>query len=153
MPPMIEQVPLEVRELFDRLAHELIKRGWEHYSSDAILHRIRWHFHVERGLRDYKCNDHWTAYLARWWLKNNPNHPDFFELRVLKNGKWTAEKSEEELCYELAEKCYLHKNWYPRLTAADRDIVRRTLNGGLKPYLTQLQRIYNKLRRRTPNND
>jgi hypothetical protein len=77
----IDDVPSDVRELFDKLAHKLVADGWPRYSSDAILHRIRWHFRVERGNREFKCNDHWTAVLARWWLANNPQYPNFFELR------------------------------------------------------------------------
>jgi hypothetical protein len=79
----IEDIPEEVKELFSVLTYELIKRGWNHYSADAVLHRIRWHYHVEKGNREFKCNDHWTASLARWWLANNQNHPEFFELRAL----------------------------------------------------------------------
>jgi hypothetical protein len=75
-------IPPDVCALFEKLALELINDGWVHYSSDAILHRIRWHFQVERGVRDFKCNDHWTAPLARWFLSCHPQYPEFFELRM-----------------------------------------------------------------------
>jgi hypothetical protein len=84
----IQAVPHEVRILFDRFALELINRGWSHYSADAILHRIRWHYHVERGDREFKCNNDWTAYLARWWLSKNPQYPEFFELRALAHERF-----------------------------------------------------------------
>jgi hypothetical protein len=41
--------------------------------------------HIERGLREFKCNDHWTAPLARWFMKRHPQLEDFFELRVRKS--------------------------------------------------------------------
>ena len=57
----IDDVPTDVRFHFERLALEVAARGFTHYSSDAILHRIRWHMQIDRGYREFKCNDHWTA--------------------------------------------------------------------------------------------
>jgi hypothetical protein len=75
-------VPADVCRLFERLALNIRDElRYERYSSDAILHRIRWHYQVERGMREFKCNDHWTAVLARWFLKQHPQNPKFFELR------------------------------------------------------------------------
>lgn len=85
-PNGVDGIPPEVLQLFDRLANELILRGWSHYSADAILHRVRWHYHVEQGNREFKCNDHWTSRLARWWLERHPEHSEFFELRSLRDG-------------------------------------------------------------------
>lgn len=74
-------VPLDVLTLFEKLALEVRNAGWEHYSSDAILHRIRWHYHVEKGDRDFKCNDHWTADLSRWMMDKYPHMEGFFFTR------------------------------------------------------------------------
>lgn len=74
-------VPEDVCVLFERLALEVRDRGWTRYSADALLHRIRWEMQIERGNRAFKCNDHWTAPLARWFLSNHPDLPKFFELR------------------------------------------------------------------------
>ena len=74
-------VPPEVCVLFDRLALDLIKRGFDRYSADAILHQIRWKMHMMRGDRTFKCNDHWTAPLARWFMAKHPKAGKFFELR------------------------------------------------------------------------
>jgi hypothetical protein len=74
-------IPRDVCDLFEKLARDVIERGFEHYSSDALLHRIRWHYHVERGHRSFKANNNWTAGLARWWIKRHPEQPKFFELR------------------------------------------------------------------------
>jgi len=78
-------IPPEVCTLFERLAFQIIGLGYDHYSSDAILHRIRWHYRIERGDREFKCNDHWTATLSRWFLARHPNKDGFFELRVLRS--------------------------------------------------------------------
>lgn len=80
-------IPREVAELFDKLALDLKRRGFERYSADAILHQIRWTMHVDRDNRDFKCNDHWTAPLARWWLLKHPEHAGFFETRERRNGQ------------------------------------------------------------------
>ena len=83
-------VPEDVAAMFESLALELYKKGWRRYSSDAILHRIRWHMHVERGNREFKCNDHWTSVLSRWFLLRHPilqtsyKGKPFFELREIR---------------------------------------------------------------------
>jgi hypothetical protein len=85
--PPIEQresVPREVYELFESFALQLYARGISRYSSDAILHRIRWHYHVERGNREFACNDNWTSHLARWFMRKHPELGEFFETRRLR---------------------------------------------------------------------
>ena len=77
-----DAIPPVICDLFERLALDVIDRGFKRYSADAILHRVRWHYHIERGDRGFKCNDHWTATLARWFIDRHPEHKKFFELRV-----------------------------------------------------------------------
>jgi hypothetical protein len=77
-----EDIPSEVAALFERLALQVAQAGHSRYSADAVLHRIRWHMHIERGDREFKCNDHWTAPLSRWFLAKHPELPKFFETRV-----------------------------------------------------------------------
>jgi hypothetical protein len=76
-----EGIPVDVCASFERLALELRGVGFKRYSADAILHRVRWHMHVERGNRAFKANNNWTAPLARWFLKNHREAAGFFELR------------------------------------------------------------------------
>lgn len=75
------EVPEPICDLFEQLALQIARAGFKRYSADAILHRIRWHFQIDRGDRDFKCNDHWTAPLARWFVARHPEHRDLFELR------------------------------------------------------------------------
>lgn len=78
----IEDVPSDVRRLFEHFALEIAGKGFERYSADAILHRIRWHERVERGHHGFLCNDRWTSCLSRWMLRRHPELPlGFFELR------------------------------------------------------------------------
>lgn len=79
-------VPADVCRAFEKLALDLIGRGFKRYSADAILHRIRWEWQVERGERGFKVNDHWSAPLSRWFIGRNPNASEFFELRIRKGA-------------------------------------------------------------------
>lgn len=79
-------VPPEVCSKFEELAlgladGSLSGYAFKRYSADAILHRIRWHFTIDRRNRAFKINDHWSAPLARWWLSRHPQYEGFFELR------------------------------------------------------------------------
>ena len=78
---IIEGIPDDVTYYFERLALEVAGRGFKRYSSDAILHRIRWHEQIERGNREFKCNNDWTAKLSRWFMSEHPEHDGFFETR------------------------------------------------------------------------
>lgn len=73
--------PPEVVTLFVKLALDLIDAGWDHYSARAILHRIRWHYHVEKSDRDFKCNNNWTPTMARYFHALHPQHAGFFRTR------------------------------------------------------------------------
>ena len=75
-----EGVPPEVVRLYERFALQVAKIR-QRFSSDAILHRIRWECAIERGDREFKCNDHWTAPLARWFMRLHPEYEGFFETR------------------------------------------------------------------------
>jgi hypothetical protein len=74
-------IPAKVEDLFEKLALEISAKGFNRYSSDAIMHRIRWHFQVEKGERDFKCNNNWTPVLARWFMHKHPEYAGFFETR------------------------------------------------------------------------
>lgn len=87
-------VPEDVTQLFEELTLQLIGRGFNHYSADAILHRIRWHHHVEQSDPTFKANNNWTATLAREFHERFPEHEGFFttrcapfSLEVFKVGK------------------------------------------------------------------
>lgn len=78
-----------VWDLFCRFAREAIAAGYEHFSSDMILHRIRWETSiatktgVEIDGHALKLNDHLTPYLARKFHRDFPQHAGFFRMRSL----------------------------------------------------------------------
>lgn len=74
-------VPGEVVHLFEHIALLLVRHGFVHYSARAILHRIRWHYQVDKGQKDFKCNNNWTPLLARWFMDQHPELGEFFETR------------------------------------------------------------------------
>ena len=78
----LDDVPIEVMRLFEYYADQIVKLGFKRYSADAILHRIRWHMNIERGHREFKCNNNWTAPLSRWYMKKYPELEGFFSTRV-----------------------------------------------------------------------
>lgn len=68
--------------LFQRFAFEVINRGYEHYSADAIFHRIRWHVDIEtKSDERVKLNDHYPAYYARLFCLAHKDHADLFNMR------------------------------------------------------------------------
>jgi hypothetical protein len=78
----VSTVPPDVLDLFETLTFKIIATGRIRYSARAILHRIRWHYHIDKGIREFKCNDHWTPHMARWFMAQYPEHEGFFELRA-----------------------------------------------------------------------
>jgi hypothetical protein len=77
----MDTIPNKVKEAFLDIALSLKGAGYDRYSSDAILHRLRWHFQIEKGDRSFKCNNYWTAPLARWAMATAPELDGFFETR------------------------------------------------------------------------
>lgn len=76
-------IPNEVCDLFEKFAFEAKRSGMTRFSSDAILHRIRWYVNIEKGNRDFKCNNNWTATLSRWLMMKYPIEMNgFFETRI-----------------------------------------------------------------------
>lgn len=74
-------IPPDIVTKFEQYALEVHRRGFKRYSADALLHRIRWHAHIERGDRDFKANNNWTAQLARDLMNKRPELRGFFETR------------------------------------------------------------------------
>jgi hypothetical protein len=80
-------VPADVAKLFEEMAFSVIKAGYDRYSARSIIHRIRWHYHIDRGVRTFKCNNNWTPALARWFMAKHPTRAGFFETRESRSDK------------------------------------------------------------------
>lgn len=75
-------IPIEVCDKFIDLAREAKATGLRHFSADAILHRIRWHFVIDQRRGNWKCNNNWTATLGRWAMAEHRDLAGFFETRA-----------------------------------------------------------------------
>lgn len=78
------EIPANVETMFHNITSELISKGYERFSADAILHRIRWYMRVDKGDREFKVNNNWSSELSRRFTDSNPRNCGFFEQRQLK---------------------------------------------------------------------
>ena len=84
--------PPGVEELFEDLAWTVWERGFDNYSARAILHRIRWHHQIDRGDREFKCNNNWTPGMSRRFMKKYPQMKGFFRIRERKRTRYYDEE-------------------------------------------------------------
>lgn len=74
-------IPRHICDTFEELTLQVYERGFDKYSSRAILHRMRWHYQIERGDIHFKINNNYSARLARWFMTVYPQLNGFFEIR------------------------------------------------------------------------
>lgn len=67
----------EVWEMFKRFTNEIIALGKEHYSADAVLHRIRWETAFV-STEQFKINNIYSAFFARKFHREFPQYDGFF---------------------------------------------------------------------------
>lgn len=77
----MSQIPQDVEAMFNGIADDLIQQGWKKFSARTILHKIRWHYRVDRGFRKFKVNNNWSSVLSRRFTKKNPSYANFFNQR------------------------------------------------------------------------
>jgi len=92
--PFVPGVPEEVVQLFEDLALQAA-RMFDRYSARAILHRIRWHYHIEKGNREFKCNNNWTPDMARWFMRKHPDLDGFFVIRERRKDYYDDDEDDE----------------------------------------------------------
>jgi hypothetical protein len=68
---------------FCRFADEALRAGRKRLGAKMLFERIRWYTTVEARDRSdgFKLNNNYHAFYARLWLREHPEHPDFFETR------------------------------------------------------------------------
>lgn len=72
----------EVWRLFVRFTRQMIDRGFQHYSVNAIFERIRWEKDAGGdGVTSFKLNNNYRAFYARAFMKRYPEHAGFFRTR------------------------------------------------------------------------
>lgn len=76
--------------LFKQFTFELISDGFENYSADAVMHRVRWETKAtcqpKPGQRlnpdePYKINNNYVAHYARMFMAEFPRYDGFFRTR------------------------------------------------------------------------
>jgi hypothetical protein len=73
-----------------QFAQQAIDLGFEKYAIATIWEVLRWEVQTKTRDRDFKLPNNHRAYYARLWLKNHPEHPDFFRtcsLRSVEHGQ------------------------------------------------------------------
>ena len=72
----------KVYRMIVNLARTVRAAGYEHYSMDAIFHRLRWHYNIEnKSTEPFVLNDHFTSFYARLVMSREPDLADFFSIR------------------------------------------------------------------------
>jgi len=81
----------EVWALFERFTLQLIARGFQHHSADAVLHRVRWETSANADGKPFKLNNNYTPYFARKFHRAHPHLAGFFRNRKSKaDGEMAA---------------------------------------------------------------
>ena len=73
----------EVWDLFVRFTKEILRRGFKHYSVNAIFERIRWEVDTvgRNDQYEFKLNNNYRAFYARRFMRMYPQHDGFFRTR------------------------------------------------------------------------
>ena len=91
----------QIYEEFKKATFKLIKAGVPRYSADGIMHVVRF-LTVQTMHPDsnFKISNNTITFYARLFVRDFPQHKDFFRYRVLKsdqfNESWFNELEEEE---------------------------------------------------------
>lgn len=70
---------------FEVQALRAINKGREKISAKLIINYIRWNEFLKTTDLNFKINDAYQSYYARYFVKMNPNHKDVFNFRKLRN--------------------------------------------------------------------
>jgi hypothetical protein len=70
---------------FEEQALKAINNGRTKISSDLIINYIRWNQFIESSDEHFKINNSYSSYIARFFIKQNPQYSNLFNLRKLRN--------------------------------------------------------------------
>lgn len=71
---------------FKLFTFEVIAKGHQRFSADAIMHRVRWKTQIETDPYQYKINNDYVALYARMFMEDFPQFDSFFETRQRKSA-------------------------------------------------------------------
>jgi len=66
---------------FERIAMQLIARGFRRYSADGVMHIVRFRTSAGDNGGLFKINNNHVAWYARRFAEAHPEHADFFRFR------------------------------------------------------------------------
>jgi hypothetical protein len=88
-----------VWRLVKKFATDVLDAGFDHFSSQAIFERIRWHLNIETRSDDgLKLNNDFSAYYARMFHLAYPDHARFFRNRKLTSAEKPAYEEDIAFC-------------------------------------------------------
>jgi len=71
-----------VYELIKKFTQQAIDAGFKHYGIQSVAERVRWHTMIETNGEPLKLNNNHTAYYARLYMEEHPEHSGFFRTRA-----------------------------------------------------------------------
>jgi len=74
----------QIYQAVDQLAKSLLVAGRGHYGIKEFFESLRWDSRLSMNGEEFKMNNNYPAYYARFWLQNNSQYWGFFELRRVK---------------------------------------------------------------------
>jgi len=74
-----------VFEAFEQQALKAINKGREKISAKLIINWIRWNEFLRTSDQNFKINDAYQSYYARFFVEKYPEHQNRFEFRKLRN--------------------------------------------------------------------
>tara|TARA_R100000988_G_scaffold57008_1_gene28481 strand:+ start:365 stop:724 length:360 start_codon:yes stop_codon:yes gene_type:complete len=81
----------DVWKLFVHFTKQMIDKGYEHYSVNAIFERIRWEKDVGGdGVNSFKLNNNYRAFYARRFMNMYKQYEGFFRIREQKSDSKDA---------------------------------------------------------------
>jgi len=81
----------DVWDLFVYFTNQMVEKGYKNYSVKAIFERIRWEKDAGGdGVNTFKLNNNCTAFYARRFMKEYPQHEGFFRIREQTSDSRTA---------------------------------------------------------------
>lgn len=92
-----------VFEAFEQQALKAINKGREKISAKLIINWIRWNEFLRTSDQNFKINDAYQSYYARFFVEKYPEYQNRFEFRKLRNevaGKYMNVDSDGSLSFE-----------------------------------------------------
>jgi hypothetical protein len=82
----------EVYATICRFADEALRAGRTRIGIGMLTERLRWYTTVEaRSADGFKFNNNYRPFYSRMWLRDHPEHPDFFQTREQRHtAEWSA---------------------------------------------------------------